>query len=215
MDSAIEKQFHDYLVSLGFPPDSIIYEPAFRPSVDGRRYRPDFAVLDPKTREPLAIIELKGTTDQSRLQSALQQVRWYTNQLQNPSIRAYVATTSSGSEVFDFYQAGEDGKLKKVDSLFVEAASLASASTAERREILAEKKKRTIDSFFVVCYVAAAAALLIAIGDFLLGLRGVTVLTPARLILLGSTAGLLIIPFLQKFKALGIEIERKNVREDG
>ena len=130
MDSAVEKQFHDHLVSLGFPPDSIIYEPAFKPSVGGRRYRPDFAVLDPKTREPLAIIELKGTLDQSRLQSALQQVRWYTNQLQNPSVRAYLATPSNGSGIFDFYQAGEDGKLKKVDPVFVEAASLASAALA-------------------------------------------------------------------------------------
>tara|TARA_Y100000815_G_C13334558_1_gene497304 strand:- start:1999 stop:2646 length:648 start_codon:yes stop_codon:yes gene_type:complete len=215
MDSVIEKQFHAYLITLGFPPESIIYEPAFKASFDGRKYRPDFAVLDPKTREPLAIIELKGMADQSLLQSALQQVRWYTNQLQNPSIRAYVATRSSGSGAFDFYQDDEAGNLKKVDSLFVEAASLTSASTAEKKEILAEKRKRTIDGFFVVCYVAAAVAFLIAIADFLLELRGITVLTTARIILLGSAAGFLIIPFLQKFKALGIEIERKSYKEEG
>lgn len=214
MDSAIEKQFHDYLVSLGFTPDSIIYEPVFKPSSNGKRYRPDFAVLDTKTHELLAIIELKGTTDQSRLEAALHQVRWYTNQLQNPSVRAYVATPSTGAGIFDFYQADEDGRLKKVDPSFLEAASLTSASSAEKKEILAEKKKRTIDSFFIVCYAAASIAFLTAVSDFFLGLHGVTVLTPERLILLGSAAGLLIIPFLQKFKALGIEIERQGGKVD-
>lgn len=43
--SKIEKEFAGYLVTIGYPKDSIVYEPAFL-AVDGRKkYRPDFLIL--------------------------------------------------------------------------------------------------------------------------------------------------------------------------
>lgn len=126
MESATEKSFYEHLLALGFPSSAIIYEPAFKLTADERRFRPDFAVLDPTSREVLAI-----------------------------------------------------------------------------------------DGFFVVCYCTAAGALLVAIADFVLKQRGVTVLTAERLTLLAVAAALVIVPYLQKFKALGVEIERQGGETNG
>lgn len=214
MESVVEKSFYEYLLSLGFPSSAVVYEPAFKPTADGRRFRPDFAVLDPTSREILAIIELKSSGASGRISAALKQVSDYTAQLQDPSVRAYVATPAADGN-FTFYQTSEDGTPKEVDPSFVRASSLASAKSAEKKEVLAQKKKRTVDGFFVVCYFTAAGALLVAVADFVLEQRGITVLTAERLTLLAAAAGLVIVPYLQKFKALGVEIERQGGGTNG
>lgn len=51
-DSNIEKKFAEYLITIGYPKDSIIYEPAFL-ATDGRKtYRPDFLIIDPVKNTP-------------------------------------------------------------------------------------------------------------------------------------------------------------------
>jgi len=215
MESKIEEQFFQHLLALGFPKSSVIYEPEFQPIGDGRRYRPDFALLDPRTNELLAIVEIKGRNDPETLLRAVQQVRRYITALRDRAVRGFVVTPSQ-SGGFDFYTLGENDKPKQVpSSSFLHFDSLSSARNAENKEILAEEKKETIDQFIVVCFSAAAAAVIIAIADFICTQLGVALLTTNRMILLGIAIALVVIPYVQKFKGLGIEIERAAERVKG
>lgn len=209
MELQIEQQFFQYLSELGFPKSSVVYEPVFQPIGDGRRYRPDFALLDPKTNEPLAIIEIKGRNDQDTLSRATKQVQQYIAALRDKGVRGFVVTPAQSGGGFDFYTPGEDGKPKQVpSSSFLQFESLSSARIAEKKEMLAEEKKETTDQFLVVCFVAAAFSVAVAVADFVCSRYGITLLTTERMALVGAAIALVVIPYVQKFKGLGIEIDR-------
>lgn len=209
MESQIEQQFFQYLSELGFPKSSVIYEPVFQPIGDGRRYRPDFALLDPKTNEPLAIIEIKGRYDRATLARATQQVQQYIAALRDKAVRGFVVTPAQSGGGFDFYTPGEHGEPKQVpSSSFLQFESLSSARIAEKKEMLAEEKKETTDQFLVVCFAAAAFAVTVAAGDFICSRYGITLLTTERMALVGAAIALVVVPYVQKFKGLGIEIDR-------
>lgn len=209
MESQIEQQFFQFLSELGFPKSSVIYEPAFQPIGAGRRYRPDFALLDPSTNEPLAIIEIKGRSDPETLSRATQQVQQYITALRDKAVRGFVVTPRQTAGGFDFYTPGEDGKPKRVpSSMFLHFESLSSARIAEKKEMLAEEKKETTDQFLIVCFLAAAFAVAVAAADFICSRYGITLLSTERMTLVGVALAFVVIPYVQKFKGLGIEIER-------
>ncbi|HHC3226177.1 type I restriction enzyme HsdR N-terminal domain-containing protein [Klebsiella pneumoniae] len=58
--SEAENKFSEYLLSLGYTKDSILYEPAFFSNDGKNTHRPDFAIIDPEKKEYLAIIEIKS-----------------------------------------------------------------------------------------------------------------------------------------------------------
>ncbi len=216
MESQIEQQFFQHLSELGFPKSSVIYEPVLQPIGDGRKYRPDFALLDPKTNEPLAIVEIKGRSDPATLSRATQQVRQYISTLRDRAVRGFVVTPAQSGIGFDFYTPGEDGEPKQVpSSFFLQFEALSSARIAEKKEMLAEEKKETTDRFLVVCFSAAAFAVAVAIADFVCSRNGITVLTTERMALIGAAIALVVIPYVQKFKGLGIEIDRASKQAKG
>lgn len=56
---------------------------------------------------------------------------------------------------------------------------------------------------------------LLAVIDFLFAQYGITLFTTERMALVGGAVGLLILPYAQKFKGLGIEWERViSTKED-
>lgn len=209
MESQIEQQFFNYLSELGFPKSSVVYEPVFLPIGDGRRYRPDFALLDPKTNEPLAIIEIKGRNDQVTLSHATQQVQQYIASLRDKGVRGFVVTPAKSGGGFDFYTPGENGIPKLVPSAsLLQFESLSSARIAEKKEMLTEEKREATDQFLIVCFTAAAFAVLVVAADFACSHYGITLLTNERLVLIVAAFILLVIPYVQKFKGLGIEFDR-------
>ncbi|GHV06086.1 hypothetical protein AGMMS50229_10270 [Campylobacterota bacterium] len=202
MESQIEQQFFQYLAELGFPKSSIIYEPVFQPIGDGRRYRPDFALLDPKTNELLAIIEINGRNDPEILSRAIQQVRQYIAALRDKAVRGFVVIPAQSGDGFEFYTLGEGGEPKQVpSSSFLQFESLSSARIAEKKEMLAEEKKETTDQFLVVCFAASAFAVAVAAADFVCSRYGIALLTTERMVLVGAAIALVVIPYVQKFKA--------------
>ncbi|MGD0090949.1 MAG: hypothetical protein ABSE73_13610 [Planctomycetota bacterium] len=216
MESAVEQQFAQYLSGLGFPPSSIVYQPTFQPLGSGPVYRPDFALIDPRTSERLAIIETKGRIDPETLFRAIQKVQQYVTALREKGVRGFVATPAESGGGFDFYTLGEDGKPKQVpSSSFLQFESLSSARTAEKKEMLEEKKDETTDQFVKVCRCAAAIAVLVAIADCVCSRYGITLLTTERMTLLGVAIALVVIPYVQKIKGLGVEIDRGSKKANG
>lgn len=209
MESQIERNFFQYLSDLGFPESSVVYGSGFQSVGDGRRYRPDFALLDPSTNEPLAIIEIKGRNDPEALSRAMQQVQNYIATLRDKAVRGFVVVPAQSGGGFDFYASGENGEPKRVpSSAFLQFGALSSARIAEKKEILAEEKKEATDQFFLVCFTAAAFVLSIVVADFICSLNDITLLTAERMTLVGSAIVLVVIPYVQKFKGLGVEIDR-------
>ncbi len=216
MESEVEKRFFEYLAAIGFPQSSVIYEPTFQPIGEGRRYRPDFALVDPETKEPLAIIEIKGRDDPNTLSRAVEQIRAYLTALRDKAVRGYVVTPAESGDGFNFYTLGADGKPKQVpSSAFLKFESLSTARLAEKKELLAEEKKETTDEFLVVCFCAAAFVVLVAVADFICSRYGITLLTTERMALVGAAIALIVIPYVQKFKGLGIEIDRTTKQAKG
>ena len=211
MESQIEQQFFQHLSELGFSKSSVVYEPAFQAIGSGRKYRPDFALLDPKTNELLAIIEIKGQSDPETLFRATQQVQQYVVALRDKVVRGFVVTPGQSGEGFNFYTLGEDGKPKQVpSSSFLQFESLSSARIAEKKEMLEKEKEETTDQFVVVCYVAAVFVVAVAAVDFICSRYAMTLLTTERTALVGAAIALVLIPYAQKLKGFGLEFERVN-----
>jgi hypothetical protein len=212
-DSKIEKELSEYLVTIGYPKDSIVYEPAF-PSKDGRRvYRPDFLIIDPITKERLALIEVKGL-DRIDSKSTYRQLLTYREAIGSDTIPLFMVTPSGSNNSmfpFDLYVFGENGELIKSDfALFPTFPALSAEEVAERKSELREKKSKVTESFEFVSRGLAGLLVALVVIDFILVQFEITLLTTERMALLGASVALVVIPYAQKFKGLGIEWEKAN-----
>ncbi len=215
-DSKIEKELSEYLITIGYPKDSIVYEPAF-PSRDGRRiYRPDFLIIDPVTKERLALIEVKGL-DRVDSEGTYRQLLTYREAIGSDTIPLFMVTPSSSKSTmfpFDLYVFGEQGELIKSDfALFPTFSALSAEEVAERKSELREKKSAVTKSFEFVSRSLAGLLILVVIVDFILAQFNITLLTTERMALLSASVALVVIPYAQKFKGLGIEWEKANKNE--
>lgn len=215
--SKIERAFAEYLITIGYPKDSIIYEPAFL-TKDGKRWRPDFLIIDPAKNERLAIIEIKSniTPNQKGIQN---QLRAYSKSIGNDKIPVFLITPASDEASqypFDFYIFNNDGELAKSElSLFPTFAALSAEETAERKNELRTQKTETTEKFKYVCWILSFPLLMIVIADFIASHHDIVIINTERMAILGACVALIIIPFAQKFKGLGIEFEKATQSGQG
>lgn len=204
--NSLEQQLHAELLRLGIPADAVIYQPAAIAVSERRRYQPDFGLVDPRTRTLLAVLECKAAT--ANLDAAAESLAAYAAATRDRSVRAYLAIP--GENGFVIFAVGVDGGRKQVPLEALRLEQLSAARSAETKQDTTIRKQRTIDRFFVVCYLAAFVAFALALADLVLSRYGIKLLTSERLMVLAVSLALVIAPFLQKFKALGVEIERAN-----
>lgn len=196
---------------MGIPENAIIYEPIFLPSGKRTSYIPDFALIDLETKEPLAIFEVKSNNKAGTLSSAGQQLITYLRALRDKTVRGYVATPNDSSSGFDFYTFEDDGQPNKVPPNIINLNTFRLSRITEKKEILAIKKEETTDNFYKVCFCSSFFSVLVVIADIVTSKYFcITLLTTKRMVLISAAIALLIIPYVQKFKGLGIEIERGN-----
>jgi len=211
MDSRAEEDLYRHLVGLGYPEASIVYQPGLLP-IGTVRYQPDFALIDPATNDVLAIIELKAGHGLAHIDEVAQHLRDYAAALHRGAAQSFVATPSEHSAGFDFFTLDELGRFKQVPSSFLQFAALRSGRGAVTKEVQAEARARVTDHFAVVCFILAAFAAVVVIADFVCAQFGIIVLTSYRMIMLGAVAALVVAPYLQRFRGLGIEFERHSKR---
>jgi hypothetical protein len=215
--SKVERAFAEYLITIGYPKDSIIYEPAFL-TKDGKRWRPDFLIIDPAKNERLAIIEIKSSIT-SNQESIRNQLRAYSKSIGNDKIPVFLITPAidgSSQYPFDFYIFNNDGELAKSElSLFPTFAALSAEETAERKDDLRTKKTKTSENFKYVCWALSFLLLIIAIADLIGSRYDMIIINTERMAILGACVALIIIPFAQKFKGLGIEFEKATQSDQG
>lgn len=110
---------------------------------------------------------------------------------------------------FDLYIFNVDGGLIPTDfSLFPTFLALTAGDTAERKDELRTEKTRTTETFQTVSWVLASILFAITIADFICAQYAVVLVTTERMALLGAVVALIVIPYAQKFKGLGIEWEK-------
>lgn len=211
--SQLEKKFFEYLVNLGYPKDSIIYDPSLL-SVDGRhQYNPSFLIVDPIKQERLAIIEIN---DRELLDASCtyHNKESFRKAIRNENIQLFIVTESESPMdlfPFDLYLFSLGGKFIKSDfSLFPTFLALTAEESASRKTDLRNAKSETVETFQKISWSLAFILLAVVITDFICAQFNIELLTTERMALLGGAVALIVIPFAQKFKGLGIEWEKST-----
>jgi hypothetical protein len=213
--SKLEAEFSTYLKTLGYPEGSLIYEPSIK--VANRIYRPDFLIIDPANNERLAVIEVKGKI-LDRIESVKEQLNAYRAAIGDTTIPAFLATPSEAyvaEHPFDLFQLKDDGDFEKIDlRLFPVFSALSTNKAAEKKKEISDKKEEVTSSFESISRWIAALLMLLVVADFVCSFFEITLLTAERLTLLGGAVALIVIPYAQKFKGLGIEWEKATTKKE-
>ena len=208
--SAVEEQLVDWLTrEKGFDRSYLLEDPTFTNSKGLTNVRPDVVAIDGSTGDPVAIFEVKSELTADRRAKCIAQLVSYAEIDKDRSIPVFLVAASTSGPGIEFHKLTDDNELEEVVGPALpnyhqfRAAILAPKLIGARQE--AKKMK---DHFQLLCIGVSVALLLIGVVDFFLERRGVELLTTNRMILLGTAVALLVIPYAQRFKGLGIEYER-------
>jgi len=214
--SRVEKEFADYLINIGYPKDSIVYEPVFKTNDGNRSFRPDFLIIDPVKKEKLALIEIK---EKHKVHNDVtqKQLRAYSKAVGNDKIPVFLVSPSNNTLLpFDLHIFNIDSGLIPTDfSLFPTFSALSAEETIERKSELRSEKNRISESFKYVSWISAFIIFTIIVADFICAQYDIKLLTTERMALLGAVVALVVMPFAQKFKGLGIEWEKATQVDKG
>jgi hypothetical protein len=215
--SVLEQKFAAFLQERGYPDGSLIYEPRLK-GPHGKLYIPDFLIVDPARNERLAIVEVKGRiTD--RIKGLQEQLEMYKMAAGDPTLPAFLVTPNDAPDSkhpFNLHIFNNENQLELVDfRLFPAFSALSSNQIAEKKQDLKQEKEKVSNSFQLISHITALVLVVLLIADFVCSLKGITLLTAERLTLLGGAVALVVIPFAQKFKGLGIEWERAQDKTKG
>lgn len=209
--SQIEEQFYRYLLRRGYPPNAIVFEARL-----SDRFRPGFAINDPERDQRLAYFEVKGAISRANQHEMFEQIKAYADAARG--IPVYLATPARSptfEEPFDFYFVDKENQVQVFPKeLFPTFRSLASDAVASRKEKVEESRETTKDFLQWACWILAVLTVILGVADFFFERTGVELISGTRLTLFGVAIALVIIPFAQKLKILGVEYERLSRPSD-
>lgn len=191
----------DYLMSHGYPPESLAIE---YPS--GCR-RADLAVVDPETSELVAVFELKRERNPQSEKFGRQQLRSYLREVGNPAVPTYLVFDKVGSPPFEIVRIRLGSEEEAVPPAAVAPPDFGVLQHSRRSSVVAEKKRekrRALDAFLITCWICALACLVVLVFDVSTSFE----MSEKQLVLFGSVVALILIPFARKLKILGVEFER-------
>ncbi|OLQ84378.1 hypothetical protein BIY21_20205 [Vibrio ponticus] len=207
-----EKLFSEFLTQKGFPSGSVIYDPEWIVVEAPRRhYRPDFLIIEPKRKEVLAAIEVKDCRVSNAGKLLYRDLDLYRKARNNERMPIYLVALLPNDTEVKIYGFDENHELSEIDySLFPTYDALCNQASIERKGNLVVKSDKITNSFKLTTTLLAFLSLLIVIADFTLELFGIKLLSAERLTLVGGSIALLLMPYIQKFKGLGVEWEREK-----
>lgn len=206
-----ERKLFDFLRKKGFLEESLILEPQFR-QAGGHILRPDIAIVDPETKTVLSIIELKTSKGLNRRYAA--QLLNYISFFENTSVKGFLALPKGDSD-FSFYELDKNNNLVECElDNILNFNRLNIKQTAETLSNLNSQRSKNISCFNIICFIFSLLSFLLIAVDFICSRYGIQILTPERLALFGVSIALAVIPFVQKLKMLGVEIERRSESQE-
>ncbi|NNO00305.1 hypothetical protein FKQ62_12735 [Vibrio sp. B1-2] len=207
-----EKLFSEFLKQAKFPSESVIYDPEWIVVEAPRRhYRPDFLIIEPKQKEVIGAIEVKDCHVSGAGSLLYKNLDLYRKAINREHIPIYVVALPPDSSDIEIYGFDENHELSKIDpSLFPTYDAFCNQSSIERKGSLENKTNKVANSFKTTTNILASVSFFIVIADFVLELYGIKLLSTERLALVGGSIALLLMPYVQKFKGLGVEWEREK-----
>jgi hypothetical protein len=211
----IHEVFVKYLILNGYPEKSIVVSPVFDHL--GRKYRPDFVIVDPDSNKPLAIFEVKNIRKDNSLKDVTQQLYSYARAIKIPDVPLFAAfPTIINKEIqFEIYSIKTPSEEKEIEPEKIDNppvySLLKNSRLTEELSKISEDQEKTADNFTNVCWGLAFLVSLFLIVDFLNIYR----IDLQRLGLIGVFIGLIILPFANKLKVLGFEFERLSQSKKG
>jgi hypothetical protein len=202
--------FVKYLISNGYPENSITIHPILE--YLGRKYRPDFVIVDPDSNKPLAIFELKSKrTDQSE-SSAIQQLVTYAQAIKIPDIPLFAVFPiglDNKSLEFEFFTISPSTEKKESDRItkhetLPDYKLLKNSRLSEEISKISDEQEQTEDYFQILCWISAIFVCMLLVADYL----NIYKIDVQRLGLIGLIVGLFILPYASKLKLLGLEFEK-------
>ncbi|MBC8491142.1 MAG: hypothetical protein H8D42_01120 [Candidatus Marinimicrobia bacterium] len=189
----------EYLVSHGYPEESIILE--WRIS---RKYIVDLAVIDPKSKKAVALFELKRNKNERSVSLAKEQLKRYIDELGDIQIPLYVVFPSDTEPYFElFYIPSIKDDVVRIEQ-FPTFINFKTSILSKELSKTEKSRRDTLKYFRRICWILASILTVLVYLDF----RDILKITAERLAIIGLIIGLIIIPFASKLKVLGLEFER-------
>lgn len=191
----------NFLIEHGYPEDSIILEWKIT-----ERYRVDMAIIDNKSKKPVALFEFKRQRKSQSENMAIEQLKQYAEALGDSTIPLYVVFGSDQSPGFElFFITEEDGNeiLKPIPQF----PPFTYFKNSFISKLLSKKEKEKTDTynwFQIICWILAFLVALLLFFDFM----GCLEITTERLGIMAVIIALVVFPFARKLKILGVEFER-------
>jgi hypothetical protein len=207
-ESEITATFIEYLKQNGYPENSITAD-----YIVGERNRADVVIIDPKTRIPLEVYEIKNSKSSKNIQSGKEQVLKYLTLLNNKNIPAYLVFPNESEPFFEIVDindiSGTD--IDRTINKAIDLNYLILKNSRINQEIneIQKQKKNTFDNFKLVCWILS---LIIVCIEILIKTKLLSV-DVSDLALIGVAIALVLMPFASKLKILGIEFERFSIDE--
>lgn len=197
-----------YLQAHGYPDSTFAVE--YRVG----KFRIDLAIIDPETKLPIQIFELKSRNDAQNRKMGTNQLKTFLNELKT-DIPAYLVFPKSSNPFFEIEicsqeTTNQDGIIAKDEELFFNFQFQKQARVKEQLDAIKDKKETTIDHFKWVCW---AMAMLLFGFIILQKFNCISVpLDYDDLIIVGAIIVLVLLPFTSKINILGVEINRLENR---
>jgi len=200
----------DYLLAHGYPEESLAIEFPI-----GGRFRADIAVVDPSTRLPVAIFELKRYPDERSRSLGRQQLDRFLKTLGTQSVQAYLVWTTDEAPYFEIerYVPSSQGNDAETHARIEEIPfELQREGALSRRTGEKRAKERYWRRGLTACSGSLAATLFAFLG---MELTGVVRLGTAGLLLLAGACLAVLLPFYERIRFYGIELSRELRKEGG
>lgn len=206
LERDLGKQFIKYLLEHDYPESSIATE-----MLIGDNYRVDIAVIDPISKLPIQIFELKSQNDPKRIEYGINQLQKYRSILGSNNLPAYLVVPKSTSPYFEVISIDKNTEKtqrssNENSSIVLNYASQKVARNTETVNRIINEKKSAVDKFQWACWILA---LILAAIYMLWKLKKISI-EANDIALFGAIAALVVIPFSSKLKILGVEFERES-----
>jgi hypothetical protein len=208
--SEIENKLVKFLVEdRGFDRKILLFDPTYTNTEGITNVRPDLVGIESNSKEPIVIFEVKTSLTEDKEAKYISQLLSYAKIDKHRAIPVYLVIAGEYLTL-EFYKFNDDNELEPIDSSDIPTygdflrAKLAPKLPNLKKESESEKRK-----FKLLCFTIALLAFILVILDIYLSQKiNFELLTIGRIALIGTAIALLLIPYAQKFKGLGIEYER-------
>lgn len=200
--SKSEKLFLSYLLNeLGIPEDSIATNYRLNKFVEV-----DVAIIDQSTNLPIMIFEVKSQKNHQTEENARKNMRNIAAHMGINSARMYIAyQLNDGTFDIDEINAYAGAVIsKEIDFSDFDYKSNRNAVISETVKKKVEEKGKAVDNLSIVSWIMAGG---ICAGYIIMKILGY-ILTANDLAIVGVIIGLVLLPFANKIKILGVEYER-------